>query len=255
MAALTRAPIRVGFDLKGRKLGLHRARARASRGSGRAGRSLCARGFAGSGAGDRDRTPRTEAHVSGGCGTRGERMDAWMRAHGLGSRALVACLPRGPGRRRPGSRNGSPRDGSMHGLRGRGLALGFPARSRSLRACQSRMSEPIDPSHPRPPGGACGPARAVVASGQQRFRVAQASRHSRLDPDGDHLGPTNPGACSLPRARMPRSRRPGASVPPLQMRPDARSGDRYLKCMRDVTVDQVVTAVRRAWRRGPGAPA
>ena len=253
MAALTRAPIRVGFDLKGRSWAytvrvprepvgpagpVVRYAPEASLDLVRA-IGLAPRGL--------KLTFQVTADAR-------ERMDAWMRAHGLGSRALVACLPAGTW----STKTWIPERFSAVMDRMHGTAdvvwLWGPGEEPLARACQSRMSEPSTLAPPTTwvelaallerssllVSNDSGPKHLAVALGIPTVTI---------------FGPTNPGAWQPPTG--PHAAVEATGLPCLHCN-ETRCplpGDRYLKCMRDVTVDQVVTAGQARLAARAGAPA
>ena len=168
-------------------------------------------------------------------------MDAWMRAHGLGSRALVACLPAGTW----STKTWIPERFSAVMDRMHGSAdvvwLWGPGEEPLARACQSRMTHPSTLAPPttwEELGALLERSSLLVSndSGPKHLAIALGI------PTVTIFGPTNPGAWQPPAG--PHVAIEATGLPCLHCN-ETRCplpGEDFMRCMRDVTADQVASA-------------
>ena len=253
MTALTRASIRVGFDIPGRSWAYTARVPRDPVGPGgpvvryapEASLDLVrALGLA----------PRGLTLTLGVAAEARERMDAWMRERGLGSRAIVACLPAGSWSTKTWipERFSSVMD-AMH-EEADVVWLWGPGGEPLARACLNRMKGPSTLAPPT----TWGELAALLERASLLVSNDSGPKHAAIAlgvPTVTIFGPTNPGAWHPPAG--PHAAVEATGLPCLHCN-ETRCplpGEQYLRCMRDVSVEQVVEACRLRLAERIGATA
>jgi len=240
MTALTRAPIRVGYGLRGRRyaytIPLEREPAGAKgpvvRYAPEASLDLVrAIGIAPRGLG-------LTLHVSDEARA---WIDRWLTEEGIGARPLAACLPSGtwPTKTWLPERFASVMD-DLHG-NADVLWLWGPGEEPLARACHGRMKNPSTI------GPAMGWQRLAALLQRCALLVSNDSGPKHLAvalgiPTVTVFGPTHPGAWQPPSGPHATLEVPGLDCLHCNQTRCPLPGDRYMRCMRDVTVEMVVEA-------------
>ena len=253
MTALTRAPVRVGYDLAGRRYAYTIRIPREPLGPGgpqvryapEASLDLVrAIGIAPRGLELTLAVP-TEAHRT---------IDEWLRRSGLGARALVACLPSGtwPTKTWLPERFAEVMD-RLHGDADI-LWMWGPGEEPLARECRGRMRNPSTLA----PATGWQELAALIArcallvsndSGPKHLAVALGV------PTVTVFGPTHPGAWQPPAG--PHAAIEAAALECLHCNQTVcpLPGDRYMRCMKDVTAAMVIEACRARLRDRVGSVA
>ena len=253
MTALTRAPIRVGYDLAGRRyaytirvprepLGpdgpVVRYAPEASLDLVRA-IGIAPRGL------ELTLSVAPEAHRT---------IDEWVRRSGLGARPLVACLPSGtwptktwPPERFAAAMDGLHQDADIVWIWG-------PGEERLARECRGQMRNPatLAPATGWQELGALIARCALIVSndsGPKHLAVALGV------PTVTVFGPTHPGAWQPPTGPHIAIEAPDLDCLHCNETVCPLHGDRHLRCMRDVTTAMVVEACRARLRERAGSVA
>jgi len=242
MTAMTRAPIRVGYDIPGRRRAYTVRVPREPRGpdgplaryAPEASLDLVrALGIA-------PRGLSLTLRVSEEAGT---RMDAWLRGSALGARPVAACLPSGtwPAKTWIPERFAGVMD-SLHG-RADTLWLWGPGEEELARQCAGSMKYPstLGPSAGWEDLAALLQRCAILVSndsGPKHLAVALGI------PTVTVFGPTHPGAWQPPSGPHTAVEAHGLACLHCNHTECPLPGDRHMRCMRDVSVARVAEACR-----------
>jgi ADP-heptose:LPS heptosyltransferase len=253
MAALTRAPIRVGYALRGRRYAYTIPLEREPVGP----EGPLAR-YAPEASLDLVRAigiaPRgldLEIHVSAEARA---RIDRWLREEGIGARPLAACLPSGtwPSKTWHPERFAAVMD-ALHG-NADVLWLWGPGEEPLARACRARMKNPSSV------GPAMGWLELAALLERCALLVSNDSGPKHLavaigTPTVTVFGPTHPGAWQPPSGPHAAVEARGLDCLHCNQTRCPLPGDRRMRCMRDVSVEMVVEAARARFRRSAGSMA
>ncbi len=242
MTALTRAPVRVGYDLRGRRYAYTIRIAREQAGpDGARGRyapesSLdLVRAL-----GMPSRGLELTIHVPPEARA---RIDSWIRGCGLGNRPIIACLPSGtwPTKSWIPERFAAVMD-ALHDA-GDVLWLWGPGEESLAERCRRLMANPstLPPATPWQDLAALLQRCALLVSndsGPKHLAVALGV------PTVTIFGPTNPVAWQPRSGPHAAVEAPGLDCLHCNQTRCPLPGDRYMRCMRDVSVSMVVGACR-----------
>ena len=181
-------------------------------------------------------------------------IDDWLRRSGLGARPVVACLPSGtwPTKTWPAERFAAAMDG-LHPDADIVWIWG-PGEEPLARACRGRMRNPATLA----PATSWQELAALIArcallvsndSGPKHLAVALGV------PTVTVFWPTHPGAWQPPAGPHAAIEAPDLDCLHCNETVCPLPGDRYLRCMRDVTAEMVIEACRARLRERAGSVA